>query len=67
MLQYTVHAVTTVFERSEDHFLKKHILLTLSDQGIDGQKTVLVHLLISLKSILVFARHYEDISSLMVL
>jgi hypothetical protein len=46
---------------------KKHILLTLIGQGIEGQKTVVVHLLISLKAILVFAGYYEDISVLMVL
>jgi hypothetical protein len=39
---------------------KKHILLTPSDHGIEGQKAVLVHLLISLKPITVFAWYYED-------
>ena len=33
---------------------------------MEGQKAVLVHLLISLKSILVFVQCYEDISILMV-
>jgi hypothetical protein len=51
-----VKGVATLFERTEDYFLQKKILLTLSDNGIQGQKAVVVHLLISLKSILVFAR-----------
>ena len=45
---------------------KKYILLALSGQGKEGQKAVIVQLVISLKSIVVFARYCEDISVLTV-